>query len=154
MVFFTNKSINKNFISVQKPEVVKEFLHYYHMGMLPRDEIFSVFYHQHLKQAICLFKLFYYAKDSETFYRTACWARYHLNQGMFLYSFSVALIHRPDTYNMVLPPIYEIYPFYFFNTEVIKKAQYYKQMWNGIGVTQEHGKYCLDVKCIKINIFV
>jgi len=120
-----------------KPEVVKEFLHFYHMGMLPKDQIFSVFYDYQLKQAIALFKIFYYAKDFETFYKTACWARYHMNQGMFLYSFSVALIHRHDTYKMVLPPIYEIYPYYFFNTEVIHKAQYYKQMWN-TGVQHEH----------------
>ncbi|KAF2901634.1 hypothetical protein ILUMI_04559 [Ignelater luminosus] len=104
--------------------------------MLPKDEVFSVFYEYHLKQAVALFKLFYYAKDFETFYKTAVWARYYVNQGMFLYSFSVALIHRPDTYQMVLPPIYEIYPYYFFNTEVIQKAQHYKQMWTGTGVQQ------------------
>lgn len=108
--------------------------------MLPRDEVFSVFYDYHLKQAVALFKVLYYAKDFDTFYKTACWARYYLNQGMFLYSFSVALIHRYDTYTMVLPPIYEIYPYYFFNTEVIQKAQYYKQIWSNTGVQQPHGK--------------
>ncbi|KAF2901629.1 hypothetical protein ILUMI_04554 [Ignelater luminosus] len=132
-------NLNGYTVSLHFYRFLLEFLHYYREGMLPRDEVFSVFYDYHLKQAVALFKVLYYAKDFDTFYKTACWARYYLNQGMFLYSFSVALIHRYDTYTMVLPPIYEIYPYYFFNTEVIQKAQYYKQLWTGTGVQQPHG---------------
>jgi hypothetical protein len=84
-----------------------------------------------LKPAIALFKLFYYANNWETFYKTAVWARNYVSEGMFLYTFSVALVHRPDTYYYTLPPIYEIYPYYFYNAEVIQEAQYYKQLYNG-----------------------
>jgi hypothetical protein len=49
-------------------------------------------------------------------YTTAVWARTPINEGMFMYSLSVALIHRPDTYYFSLPPIYEIYPHYFYST--------------------------------------
>lgn len=116
----------------QKPEVVEDFYEYYHYEtMLPRGHIFSAFNEDHLKQAIALFKLFYYANNFDTLYKTAVWARNYVNEGMFLYSFSVALIHRPDTYYFVLPPIYEIYPHYFYSTEVIHEAQMYKQMYSG-----------------------
>lgn len=106
--------------------------------MLPRGEIFSIFYEKHLKQAIALFKLFYYAKDYETFYKTAIWARNNVNEGMFMYAYSVAIVHRPDTYYILLPPIYEIYPFYFFPSEVIYEAQKYKQTFYGKYMNQEH----------------
>jgi hypothetical protein len=127
-----NYHLSKNVAAYSKPEVVEQFYKYWQYGkLLPRGEIFSVFHGEHLKQAVALFKLFYYANDYETFYTTAVWARNHINEGMFMYSLSVALIHRPDTYYFSLPPIYEIYPHYFYSTEVIKKAQYYKQMYSG-----------------------
>lgn len=114
-------------------------MNYYRNGMLPRDAIFSEFNDEQLEQAIALFKLFYYAKDYPTFYNTAVWARSYVNQGMYLYALSVAFLQRPDTYGVALPPIYEIYPFYFYNSEVIQKAQDYKQQYSGI--TEKQSKF-------------
>ncbi|RZC34455.1 Hemocyanin N domain containing protein, partial [Asbolus verrucosus] len=132
--FYENKEL------YNKPEAIEEFYNYYKYGkLLQRGEIFSVFYEEHLEQAIALFKLFYYANNWETLYKTAVWARNNVNEGVFLYSFSVALIHRPDTYYIVLPPIYEIYPYYFYNTEVIQEAQYYKQLYYG-----QNARYYLE----------
>lgn len=122
-------SIEENIASYRDPQVVKTFLKYYREGYLPRGEIFSEFYPHKLKQAKALFELLYEAKDYDTFYKTAVWARNNMNEGLFLYSFSVAVIHRPDTYGIILPPIYELYPYYFFNAEVIEKAQQYKQQY-------------------------
>lgn len=102
----------------------------YQNDFLPRGEIFSVFYKEHLKQAKALFNVFYYAKDFETFYKTAVWARQNVNEGIFVYALSVAVVHRDDTYGIVLPPIYEVYPYYFFPSEVIEKVQTYKQTYN------------------------
>jgi len=98
--------------------------------------VFSIFYQEQLQQAIALFKLFYYAKDYETFYNTAVWARQNINEGLFLYSYIVAITHRQDTQNVVLPPIYEIYPYYFYNSEVIQQAYVYKQQYQGQSVQQ------------------
>uniref|UniRef100_UPI00313433C7 hexamerin 1B precursor n=1 Tax=Tribolium castaneum TaxID=7070 RepID=UPI00313433C7 len=124
-----------------KPEVVEEFYRFYYYGkILQRGEIFSVFYKEHLRQAIALFKLFYYANTWETFYKTAVWARNNVNEGMYLYSLSVALIHRPDTYYYALPPIYEVYPYYFYNSEVIQEAQYYKQMYSSQSGAHYNGR--------------
>ncbi|XP_022916615.1 hexamerin-1.1-like [Onthophagus taurus] len=121
----------KNMDKFEKPMFVEKFHQYYETDILPRGEIFSVFYMEHLKPTIALFKMFYYANDFDTFFKTAVWARQHVNEGMWLYAFSVALVHRVDTFGIVPPPIYEIYPYYFFNTETITKAQTMKQMFNG-----------------------
>lgn len=94
---------------------------------LPQNEVFSPFNDHHLKQAVTLYKVFYYAKSFDVFYKTAVWARYNLNQGLYLYALSVAILHRPDTYGIALPAIYEVYPYYFYNAEVIAKVQAYQQ---------------------------
>lgn len=45
-----------------------------------------------------------------------------MNEHMYIYVLSVAVIHRPDTRNIRLPPIYEVVPNYFFNDDVLHKA--------------------------------
>lgn len=107
-------------------EAVTEFLSFYRMGMLPRGEVFSIMNEMHRRQVIALFHLFYYAKDWETFYQVATFARLHINEGMFIYALTVAVLHRKDMTGIVLPPPYEVYPFYFFNYDVVRKAQQYK----------------------------
>lgn len=87
-------------------------------------------YQPHLNQSIVLFELLYYAKTYEIFYNTAVWARHYFNEGLFLYAFSLAVVHRPDMEKVILPPIYEIYPYYFYNVEVIQEAYKLKQMHN------------------------
>ncbi|XP_037029057.1 hexamerin-1.1-like [Bradysia coprophila] len=107
-------------------EAVMEFLNFYRTGMLPRGEVFSIMNEMHRRQVIALFHLFYYAKDWESFYQVATFARLHVNEGMFIYALTVAVLHRKDMTGMVLPPPYEVYPFYFFNYDVVRKAQQYK----------------------------
>lgn len=109
-----------------KPEFVDEFYFMYEHGLLPMNEVFSVTNKHHLEEVEALFHVFYYAKDWETFYKTMLWARFHVNEGMFIYALTVAVLHRSDMAGIVLPAPYEIYPFYFFNSEVVQKAQLYK----------------------------
>lgn len=107
-------------------EAVNEFIVLFEHGLLPKGEIFSILDEVQREQAIALFHIMYYAKDFDTFYRTAAWARYYVNEGMFVYATTVALTHRSDLQGYILPPLYEIYPFYFINSEVITKARQYK----------------------------
>lgn len=51
----------------------------------------------------------------------------------------MAIVHREDTYGIVLPPIYEIYPYYFFSSEVIQKVHKYKQEFDGRAVQGQAG---------------
>jgi len=120
---FSYDDYNTKFTNV---EAVMEFLNFYRTGMLPRGEVFSIMNEMHRRQVIALFHLFYYAKDWESFYQVATFARLHVNEGMFIYALTVAVLHRKDMTGIVLPPPYEVYPFYFFNYDVVRKAQQYK----------------------------
>lgn len=100
-------------------------------GVLPRGEIFTLHIDRQLKEVITMFHMLYYAKDFTTFFKTACWMRLHLNEGMFAYALTVAVRHREDCKGIILPPPYEVYPYYFVRADVIQKA-YLLKMKRGI----------------------
>lgn len=112
-------------------------MHLYRNGMLEKGDQFSVLYSSLMIETEYLFKLFYHAKDWDTFYQTACWAREFMNEHMFIYAMSVAVLHRPDCQGFILPPPYEMHPHYYFTTEVIDKAYQVKM--------QGHGEHLEDV---------
>lgn len=85
-----------------------------------------MYYPKLREQTEALFRLFYYAKDFDTFYKTACWARIYTNEMQYIYSFFNAVIRREDTKFIQLPPIYEMYPYGFFNSEVLEKVHHAK----------------------------
>ncbi|KAG5889579.1 Arylphorin subunit alpha, partial [Gonioctena quinquepunctata] len=120
----------------EKDDGVKKFREHWKYDPLAKGAIFSITEERHLPQAVALFKMLYYAKDYETFYKTAVWARVNVNEGLFVYSFYVAVVHRADTKGIMLPPIYEVTPNMFFGADVIQEAQYYKQ----VHVAQQHGE--------------
>ncbi|KAG7210289.1 hypothetical protein KM043_011833 [Ampulex compressa] len=119
-------NIEANIDSYSNSAVVKDFLYLYEHGMLPRGEVFSVYYPKLLKESEALFRLFYYAKDFDTFYKTAAWARIYVNEGSYVYALYNAVIRRPDTIYIQLPAPYEMYPYAFFNSEVLEKAHHAK----------------------------
>ncbi|CAH0400857.1 unnamed protein product [Chilo suppressalis] len=110
----------------EKPEVVSNFYSFYENGMVPKYYQFTIFNDNMREQAKALYDMFYYAKDFETFYKTACWARVHVNEGLFLYTFYVAVVQRADTTGVVLPAPYEIYPQFYASLETINKIYYGK----------------------------
>jgi len=92
-------------------------------ALLPKGEFFGALAKTHHKQAFGLFNFFYYAKDWETFVHNVCWARLHVNEGMFVYALNLAVIHRDDFKGLALPMIYEIFPQYFFNSKFVYDAE-------------------------------
>nr|AUO15583.1 hexamerin-like protein 5 [Xya japonica] len=113
-----------------KPEIVDDFLVWYKEASEPhylaRGEPFSLFYTKHREYAIKLFKLFFFAKDFDTFMDVAVWARYHVNEGVFMYAFHTALLHREDAKDLMLPPLYEVNPHFYLTSDVMVKAFYAK----------------------------
>lgn len=103
--------------------IVDDFLARQKIGLLPRGEEFSVLKKSHIEEAIALFRLLHQAENWETFYNVLVWARFHVNEGVFIYASTVAMLHRPDFEGIALPAPYEIYPYYFFNVETIQEAQ-------------------------------
>ncbi|KAK0085371.1 hypothetical protein PV325_005322 [Microctonus aethiopoides] len=106
--------------------IVKEFLYRFKLGMLRRGALFSVYYKEHREELRVLFRLLYSAKDFQTFYKTACFCRLYLNQGMFITALTTSVMYRPDCKHIILPPMYEIYPHLFFDNEYIQEAHHYK----------------------------
>ncbi|XP_052902340.1 hexamerin-1.1-like [Anopheles moucheti] len=122
----------------------KKLWSYYEHGLLPKGEVFSVYDEVHREQAVALFRVLYHAKDWETFYKVAAWARYYVNEGMFVYALTVAVTHRPDLAGFALPAPYEISPYHFINAEVIQKAQQYK-MQGYYGMKKVDGVYTVTI---------
>ncbi|CAK1586885.1 unnamed protein product [Parnassius mnemosyne] len=111
-------NIEANVENYTNKKAVEDFLVLYKYGFLPKSHVFSIFYDKQRDEAIALFYLFYYAKDFETFYKTAAYARVYFNEGQFLYAYYIAVLHRADTKGIILPAPYEIYPDFFINTDV------------------------------------
>ncbi|XP_045775150.1 uncharacterized protein LOC123874036 [Maniola jurtina] len=126
-----NFKIEENVELYTKQEVVKVFLNNWKFGFLPRGEVFTLNIDRQLKEVITMFHMLYYAKDFTTFMKTACWMRLYLNEGMFVYALTVAVRHREDCKGIILPPPYEIYPYYFVRSDVIQKA-YLLKMKKGL----------------------
>lgn len=109
--------------SFDDPSVVDKFLALQKLGLLPRHEEFSVLRKSHIEEAVSLFHLLHEVDDWDSFYQILAWARYNVNEGVFIYATTVAVLHRPDFEGIVLPAPYEIYPYYFFDAETIQAAQ-------------------------------
>nr|XP_021195805.2 basic juvenile hormone-suppressible protein 2 [Helicoverpa armigera] len=117
-----NFKIEENVDCFVKTDVVKTLVKMLKVGVLPRGEIFTLHVDRQLKEVVTMFHVLFYAKDFDTFIKTACWMRLHLNEGMFVYALTVAVRHREDCKGIILPPPYEIYPYFFVRGDVIQKA--------------------------------
>lgn len=116
--------IEENLDHYNNVATVQKFIDLYKSGVLiPRNTIFSILDEEHRQQAIALFNVFYNAKDWDTLYKTLVWAKVNLNGFLFGYTFFTVKYHHKDLDSLMLPPIYETIPFYFFNADVIRIAQ-------------------------------
>ncbi|XP_015112041.1 arylphorin subunit alpha [Diachasma alloeum] len=102
--------------------VVHEFVQRWKYGLLPRDAVFTPYHPEHVEEVQALFKLFYHAKDFDTFHNMAIWAGFHVNAYLYGYTLAVAILHRPDTRNIRVPVLHEVFPHLFFNNEVLQMA--------------------------------
>ncbi|VEN47264.1 unnamed protein product [Callosobruchus maculatus] len=91
-------------------------------GLLPKEQAFTPFYESHLEEAIALFRLFFYAKDWDAFYKTLTWARKNVNSQMLIYALFLAVDHRKDCKSLVVPPIYEVYPHLFVDGLTVREV--------------------------------
>lgn len=108
---------------IKNQKAFKCFSDCYEKGLIEMEEIFSPFNEWHNHQMMSFFKILYYAQDWDTFYKFMVWGRFNINPGMFIQSVTMAVLHRDDFAGFVLPAIYEISPFYFFNSYVTTKTR-------------------------------
>jgi hypothetical protein len=124
----------------ENPSVVKYYVGLVKTGHVqPKGTPYSYSVSQLRKEVALLTQIFLGAKDYETFLNTAAWARVYVNQDQFVTAFSNAVIQRQDMYGVILPPVYEVYPQYFFDTRIIQKVQDYVNRY-GFDYQQAQGE--------------
>ncbi|XP_011506304.1 PREDICTED: arylphorin subunit alpha-like [Ceratosolen solmsi marchali] len=104
-------------------EVVEEFMCRYKAGFLHKDALFTYYNQEHRDELVSLYRLFYAAKDFSTFYKTAAWARIHMNPALFTTALISAISSRDDCKFISFPYISEICPNAFFDSKIIYNAQ-------------------------------
>nr|CAD7257152.1 unnamed protein product [Timema shepardi] len=59
----------------------------------------------------------------DDFLSAAVYCRDRLNPNMFIYALSVAILHRPDTRNLEVPPLSEVFPDKYMDSAVFARAK-------------------------------
>ncbi|XP_034237614.1 phenoloxidase 1-like [Thrips palmi] len=92
-------------------------------GQLDKRAQFSLFLPEHRKLAGRLIDVFMGMRNLDDFLSAAVYARSHLNPYLFVYAYSVALLHRDDTRNAHLPPLAELFPEKYVNGALFARAR-------------------------------
>ncbi|XP_043262276.1 phenoloxidase 1 [Colletes gigas] len=77
---------------------------------LGRYAPFSIFVPFHRKLAGHLIDIFMGMRTFDDFLSVAVYCHDRLNANLFIYALSVAILHRPDTKDLPLPPLCEVFP--------------------------------------------
>lgn len=67
--------------------------------------------------------LFSGMRTRDDFLAAAVYCRDRMNPYLFIYAFSVAILHRPDTRNIAIPPLSEVFPEKYMDSEVFARAK-------------------------------
>ena len=103
--------------------------------ILQQKKYFSLFNPQHRREALMLFEVLEDCKTWDPCFRNnAAYFRERMNEGVFIYALYTAVIHHPIATGVVLPPLYEVTPHMFTNSEIISQAYTAK-------MTQTPGKF-------------
>ncbi|KAG8229579.1 hypothetical protein J437_LFUL010170 [Ladona fulva] len=90
---------------------------------LPRDENFSIFIPFHRDMATRLIEVFMGMRNYDDFLSASVYCRGRVNPYMYVYALSVAILHRPETKNLRIPPLAEIFPGKYVDSSVLVKAR-------------------------------
>lgn len=94
-----------------------------------------------------VYEVMYYARDFETFYKMASWARQNLNCGLFVNAVYLAIQYRRDTEKLSIPAPYEVLPNYFIRKDVIIQASQLlakEEIIPSEGIHEDGNAYTLD----------
>ncbi|CAL1268011.1 unnamed protein product [Larinioides sclopetarius] len=92
------------------------------LGILGRGVLFSCFHEDHLKEATQLYEVLITVPSFEEFLDLCHQCRDYVNEGLFAYAVSVAILHRKDCRGVNLPPVQEIFPDKFVPVETLYEA--------------------------------
>nr|AAA19801.1 hexamerin [Galleria mellonella] len=97
---------------------------------VPRGVPFTVLESVHRFEISVYYSLLYSAKTYDTFYKTAVFLRQHVNENLFVNVLSVVILHRSDTQDIRIPPIYDVFPSYFHNGEIYDDSPKNNYSWS------------------------
>ncbi|KRF98976.1 uncharacterized protein Dwil_GK26929, partial [Drosophila willistoni] len=104
-------------------EEMRKFYESYTMGRLvPKDIFYSSQHPEHYEQTLGLYYYFYNTRDWSTLRQNICWARVHVNAGLFLHVLTLTLFKREDYRPLIMPKIYEILPEVYYHEVTVQKA--------------------------------
>merc|ERR1712002_1146952 len=112
--------------------------------LLERHHWFSLFNTRQREEALMLFKVLHYCNSWDCALKNAAYFREKMNEGEFVYAIYVTIVHSRHGQVLVLPPLYEVTPHLFTNSEIIQKA-YTAQM------TQTPGNFHMHFTGTKKN---
>nr|SMH67861.1 HcA [Scolopendra dehaani] len=81
-----------------------------YLGHLPKNEIFSLFDERNWPEAKAAVKYLLEPKTFDDFIKAAKILITRINDEIFLYALSVAILHRPDTRGVQIPRIQDVFP--------------------------------------------
>merc|ERR1712212_179092 len=112
--------------------------------LLKQHHWFSLFNERQRHETLMLFDILMACKEFHCVRHNAAFFRERMNEGEFVYALYTALYHSKPGKGIVLPPLYEVTPHMFTNSEVIQQA-YKAQM------TQIPGEFAMDFTGSKRN---
>ncbi|XP_047105556.1 allergen Cr-PI-like isoform X1 [Schistocerca piceifrons] len=116
-------SLEENAHRFQEPALAQRLAAMHSRGFLVgRGQTFSIHKQGDIELARVTVELLLSAQDFDTFYSAATWAKQRLSEALFSYAFTVAVLRRNDTSDVVLPAPYELWPRYFVGPDVLRRA--------------------------------
>ena len=137
-VFGAQYKIEEDFDSYNNVDEVKEFVDMFNRGMLENNAVFNLYNPDHLMQVKAVFKVLTNAKTYDTAMKCHAWLRTTINENMLTYVIGLCISHFENYKFLTMPPMYELSPYQFVNSEVIKTAHRYK-MRGFYGVAEVDG---------------
>ncbi|XP_038068636.1 hemocyanin AA6 chain-like isoform X2 [Patiria miniata] len=92
------------------------------IGILAKGHQFSIFKKSHADEAATVVNYLVSCDCFEKFQEDATRLREILNEGIYLYAISTAVLHRKDTSSTLLPPLWQVNPRNYFPGPIIKRA--------------------------------
>ncbi|KAH8286949.1 hypothetical protein KR018_011398, partial [Drosophila ironensis] len=104
---------------------MQEFHECFKLGkLLGKKEYYNPLFPEHYRQTLGLYHFFYNAMDWYTLWQNICWARVHMNPGLFVQALTQVLLKRDDYQALVMPKVYEIWPESYHDLRTVKQSRH------------------------------
>ncbi|GAB6029838.1 Polyphenol oxidase 1 [Chamberlinius hualienensis] len=117
------KSVNKPFNPKVSVPPMPDDVSNIKLGVLPKREVFSIFDERTWPEGIEVVKRLLTPKTFDEFIKQAEILYPRINEDLFFYCLSVAIVHRLDTQGLKVPRIQDVYPDKFFEHQLLVKIK-------------------------------